>query len=97
MKINSTNVSKIVLIYHKFRYNHHLTNDDLDLEVKKIVSKDSDVLGISIRHTTFNSIKLMKSIKKQIPDFDKKKKGYKYEDFFREALRGTKNVAANRW
>jgi len=102
MKINSTNVSKIVLIYpphwdtpmpplgvayiaaflksrgfkvqqidlnHKFRYNHHLTNEDFDFEVKKIVSKDPDVIGISIGHTTFKySIKLMKLIKKQIPD-----------------------------
>jgi radical SAM superfamily enzyme YgiQ (UPF0313 family) len=54
---------------HKFRYNHHLTNEDLDFEVKKIVSKDPDVVGISIGHTTFKySIKLMKLIKKQIPD-----------------------------
>jgi hypothetical protein len=130
MKINSTNVQKIVLINpphgdtpmlplgvayiadflksrefkvlqidlnHKFRYNHHFTNDDLDLEVKKILSKDPDVIGISIGHTTFKySIKLTELIKKQMPDvskrillkllspdyFDKEKEEYKYEDFF---------------
>jgi hypothetical protein len=138
MKINSTNVRKIVSIYpphwdtlmlplsvayvaaflksigfktqqidlnHKFRYNHHLTNDELDLEVKKIVSKNPDVVDISIGHTTFiYSITLMELIKQQMPDvskrmllklsshdyFDKKKEEYKYEDLFRKALRGTK-------
>jgi hypothetical protein len=90
---------------HKFRYNHHFTNDDLDLAVKKILSKDPDVIGISIGHTTFKySIKLTELIKKKMPDvskrillkllsqdyFDKKKEEYKYEDFFREALRGTR-------
>ena len=54
---------------HKFRYNYRLTDNDLDLEVKKIVSKDPDVIGISIGHTTFKySIKLMQLIKKQMPD-----------------------------
>jgi len=144
MKINSTNVRKIVLISpphrdtpmpplgvayfaaflksrgfkvqqidlnHKFRYNHHLTNDNLDLEVKKIVSKDSDVIGISIGHTTFRySIKLMELIKKQMPDvskrillklsfqdyFDEKKEEYKCEVFL-ERHSEVQNVAANRW
>ncbi len=54
---------------HKFRYNYQLTDDDLDQEVKKIVSKGPDVIGISMGHTTFkNSINLMKLIKKRIPD-----------------------------
>ncbi len=54
---------------HKFRYDYQLTDDDLDREVKRIVSKNPDAIGISIGHTTFKySIELMRLIKKQIPD-----------------------------
>ena len=54
---------------HKFRYNYQLTDGELSLEVKKLVYKNPDVIGISIGHTTFKySIKLMELIKKQMPD-----------------------------
>ena len=54
---------------HRFRDRYNLSDNDLYVEVKKIISENPDVIGISMGHTNFKySIKLMKLIKKQIPD-----------------------------
>jgi len=68
---------------HKFRYNYHLTDNDLDSRFNFEIEK----------RIFFERLGLDKEILLKLlsPDyFDKKKKEYKYEDLFREALRGIK-------
>jgi len=54
---------------HKFRSRYNLSDNDLNIEVKKIVSENPDVIGVSVGHTNFKySIRLMKLIRKQMPE-----------------------------
>jgi radical SAM superfamily enzyme YgiQ (UPF0313 family) len=56
-------------VNHTFRYDYHLSDDKLNQVVRKIVSENPDVLGVSLGHTNFQyAIRLLELIKKQIPD-----------------------------